>query len=42
MYTEFWSENLKGRHHLEKLLIDGSILGWIFEKWGGRVLAGFI
>jgi hypothetical protein len=25
-YTTFWSENLKGRGHLENLAIDGTII----------------
>jgi len=26
MYTEFWSENLKGRDYLEDLDIDGRLI----------------
>jgi hypothetical protein len=26
MHTKFWSENLKGRDHLEDLGVDGKIL----------------
>jgi len=42
MHTIFWSENLKGRDHLEDLGVDGKILEWILEKKGGKVLIGCI
>jgi hypothetical protein len=30
--------NVKNRHHLEDLGIDGwVILEWLLEKWGGKV-----
>jgi hypothetical protein len=33
-HTKFWSENLKGRHHLEDLCAGGKIqLEWIVGKW---------
>jgi hypothetical protein len=33
MRTKFWSENLKGREHLEELGVDGRIiLEWILGK----------
>jgi hypothetical protein len=35
MYTEFWSENLKGRDHSKDLGIDRRITSeWILEKIG--------
>jgi len=37
MQTKLWSENLKGRDHLEDIGIDEKIiLEWILGKWGGR------
>jgi hypothetical protein len=42
MYTKRWSENLKGRDHLEDLGVDGKIiLEWILQKYVGG-LYGFI
>jgi len=38
MYTKFWSENLKGRDHLEDVGIGGEILKWMLGKMG----SGFI
>jgi hypothetical protein len=36
-----WSENLKGRDHLEDLGIDVRIIGeYIIGKWGEKVWAG--
>jgi hypothetical protein len=32
MHTAFWSENLKGRDHMEDLGIVARILKWIFKK----------
>jgi len=43
MYTQFWSENLKERNHVEDLRLDGritpeSILGKDTEKlWTGCI-----
>jgi hypothetical protein len=35
IYKLHWSENLKGRDHLEDLGIDGRIISeWILEKKG--------
>jgi len=31
-YTEFLSENPKGRHHLEELNIDKRILKWVITR----------
>jgi hypothetical protein len=43
MYTDFWSQNLKGRYNLEDLGVIGRIiLEWILEKQGGSVWDGFI
>jgi len=43
MQTEFWSENPKGRDHLEDLGIDGKvILEWMLGKEGGKLWTGFI
>jgi hypothetical protein len=43
MRTKFWSENLKGRDHLEDLGVDDTtILKWILEKSGGKMWIGFI
>jgi hypothetical protein len=35
VYTEFWSENLRGESHLEDLGIDGKIIIELIE--GNRV-----
>jgi hypothetical protein len=35
MHTKFLSENLKRRHHLEDMGIDG-ILKWILNKQGAK------
>ena len=32
-YKGFWWVNLRERHHLGDLHIDGIILKWIFNKW---------
>jgi hypothetical protein len=33
MHTKFWLENLKGKHHLKELGIDGkAILEWILKN----------
>ena len=38
MHTEFWWGNLRKRHLLEDLGVDGRIiLNWIFRKWDGRM-----
>jgi hypothetical protein len=43
MRTEFRSENLKGRGHLENLGIDDRlILEWILGKYGWKVWTGCI
>jgi hypothetical protein len=43
MHTQFLSENLKGRDHLENIDVDGRvILKWILKKYGGRVYTRFI
>jgi hypothetical protein len=43
MQTEFWSENLKVRDHLDDLSIDGKIiLKEISKKEGGNMQTGFI
>jgi hypothetical protein len=43
MHTEFRSENIKRRNHLEELGVDGRImLNWILKKYGGKVQNGFI
>jgi hypothetical protein len=35
MYTKFWSQNIKGRDHLEDVSIDGrKIFKQILEKQG--------
>jgi hypothetical protein len=42
MHT-FWSENLKGRNHLDDLVVDGRIiLKWILKEPRIRVWTGFI
>jgi hypothetical protein len=42
MYTQFWSEGLKERDHLEDLGIDGSVIfDRILEKHSGNVWNGF-
>jgi hypothetical protein len=41
--TQFWSENLKGRDHLEDVGVDGRIiLKWILRKWDVTVWTGCI
>jgi hypothetical protein len=44
MHTQFWSENLKGRDHLEELQdVDRKIiLERILGKSGGKEWTGFI
>jgi hypothetical protein len=43
MYTEFWSQNLKGRDHSEDLRVDGKIiLKWILGKQVEKVWNEFI
>jgi len=38
MRTKFWSEDVKGKDHLEDLGVDAKIiLEWILGKWGGKV-----
>jgi hypothetical protein len=32
MHIKLWSENIKGRDHLEDLSLDGRISEWILEK----------
>jgi len=32
MYTRFWLDNLKGRHHTEDLGVDGKILKCVLGK----------
>jgi len=35
------SENMKSRNHSEDLDVDESaVLGWILEKWGGKLWTG--
>jgi hypothetical protein len=40
--TIFWLENLTGKDHLEDLGVDGMILEWILEKYGGKMWSGCI
>jgi len=42
MHTVFWLENLKGRDHSEDLGMNGRILEWILEKFGGNMWTGVI
>jgi hypothetical protein len=43
MYTELWSERLKGRCHLEDVDVDGRIiLKWVFEEYDEKVWKGCI
>jgi hypothetical protein len=35
MHTKFWSENLKGKHHLEDLGIDGKRMDLVEIGWEG-------
>jgi len=43
MYTEFLSENLKGRDNSEELGVDRTINNrWILTKYGGRLWTGCI
>jgi hypothetical protein len=43
MHKKFWTENLKGRGHVEGLDIDGRIiLRWLLRKLGGKVWTGFM
>jgi hypothetical protein len=43
IHSESWSENPKGREHLEDQGLDGTIiLIWILKKKGGMVWIGFI
>jgi hypothetical protein len=42
MHTIFLLESLKGRDHLENLVVDGRIiLEWILRKQGGKVWTRF-
>jgi len=41
MHAKFWSENLKGRDHLEDIGRK-IILEWIVGKQGGKVWTGSI
>jgi hypothetical protein len=39
--TKFWSENFKGRGHLEELGVGGRImLDWLLEKCGVKLWSG--
>jgi hypothetical protein len=43
MHTKFWSQNLKGRDHVEDLDVDGRIiLQCILGTYDGKVWTGFI
>jgi hypothetical protein len=43
VHTGFWLGDLKERHHLEDLGIDGRIvLKWIFKKRDGEPWTGFV
>jgi hypothetical protein len=43
MHTKYWSENLKGREHMEGVGIDRRIiLNWILEKQVVTVRTGLI
>jgi hypothetical protein len=41
-HTKFWSENLKGRDHLEDLYVGGrGLLKWILTKLGVKLWTVF-
>jgi len=42
MCTKFWSENLKGKDHMEDLGVCGRILECILKILFGRVWTAFI
>jgi hypothetical protein len=43
MHTKFYSDNMKGRDHLEDLDIGRTIiLEWILGKEGGKIRTGCI
>jgi hypothetical protein len=43
MYTNFWLESLKGKHHLEESGVDDmTVLKWITKKQGGKLGNAFI
>jgi hypothetical protein len=43
MHIKFWSEDQKGRHHVEDVGIDLKIiLEWILGKCDGKVWTGCI
>ena len=43
VYTEFWWGSLREGGHLEDLDVHGRvIIKWIFKKWDGESLTGFI
>jgi hypothetical protein len=41
IYTEFYSENLKGRDLLGNLDGDVRIIKWILKKYGAKFSTGF-
>jgi hypothetical protein len=43
VHAEFWWGSLREGSHLEDLGVHGRvILKWIFKKWGGESLTGYI